>query len=196
MSYTVYQHKNKINGKVYIGITAQRSANDRWRNGSAYMGQHFGRAIAKYGWNNFDHIIIATGLTKEDACTMERILIKAYDATNPQKGYNETLGGDGGGMYKKHHTEEAKEKISKARKEIGFSAEHKKHISEAKSGTKHHQAKKVYQYTKDMEFIKEWSYMTEASNELGICKGNISLCCLGKRPSAGGFVWKYEMIAR
>ena len=105
-------------------------------------------------------------------------------------------GGGGGGMYKKHHTEEAKEKISKARKEIGFSAEHKKHISEAKSGTKHHQAKKVYQYTKDMEFIKEWSYMTEASNELGICKGNISLCCLGKRPSAGGFVWKYEMIAR
>lgn len=194
--YTVYKHVNKANGKVYVGITAQQNVNDRWRNGTAYAGQHFGRAIAKYGWDNFDHIIIASGLTKDDACEMERILIKAYDSTNPKKGYNETLGGDGGNFYNKHHTEEAKEKIRQARKRDGFSEEHKKHISEAKSGAKHHYAKKVYQYTKDLEFVKEWSYMTEAAKELGICKTSISLCCLKQRPSAGAYIWSYEKIAR
>ena len=40
--YTVYQHKNKINGKVYIGITS-RTPEDRWgANGCNYKSSpHF-----------------------------------------------------------------------------------------------------------------------------------------------------------
>lgn len=195
-SYTVYKHTNKINGKIYIGITSQKNVEDRWKNGKGYGTQHFGRSIAKYGWDNFEHSVIAEGLSKEDACEMERILISAYDSTNRDKGYNETLGGDGGGMYGKHHTEEAKNKISEARKRDGFTDEHKRHISESKRGSKHHYAKKVYQYTKEMEFVKEWSYMSEAAKELDICKTSISMCCLGQRPSAGGYIWRYEIEKR
>lgn len=188
--YTVYAHKNKLNGKVYVGITSQ-TVTDRWKNGSGYHGLHFERAIKKYGWNGFDHIIIESNLNEYQACEMEKRIINVFNLTNPEKGYNEAIGGFGGGMNGKHHTFEAKEKIRKARMQNGFSDEHKKHISESKKGIKHHNAKKVYQYTKDGYFIKEWEYMGMACKELKIPKSNISQCCLGKRPSAGGYVWSY-----
>ena len=51
--------------------------------------------------------------------------------------------------------------------------------------------KKVIQYTKDGDFVYEFESTLEASKTTGINQGNISLCCLGKRPSAGGFVWQF-----
>ena len=58
-NYTVYMHKNKINGKVYIGITSQQPVKRRWRKGSCYKNcNKFYKAIQKYGWNNFEHIIL------------------------------------------------------------------------------------------------------------------------------------------
>lgn len=192
-NYIVYKHTNKTNGKVYIGITCQR-IRDRWKGGHGYRSQYFSRAIKKYGWDGFVHEIVAENLSKEDACELERILIKSYRSTETEYGYNQALGGDGGGMYNKHHSESAKKKISKARKENGFTEDHKRHISESKQGAKHHLAKKVYQYTKDGEFIKEWDYMSLAAKELNINKGNIGSVCNGDRKTAGGFVWKYERM--
>lgn len=192
-NYIVYKHTNKTNGKVYIGMTCQR-IEARWKGGNGYCNQHFSRAIKKYGWDGFSHEIIAENLSKEDACELERILIKSYKATEPEYGYNQALGGDGGGMYKRHHSESAKKKISKARKENGFTEEHKRHISESKRGVKHHLAKKVYQYTKDGKFIKEWDYMSLAAEELNINKANIGEVCNGNRKTAGGYIWKYERM--
>lgn len=184
-------HINKENGKVYIGITSQ-SLKDRWHNGKGYHGMLFERAINKYGWDGFEHIVVAEGLSKEEACTMEKELIAEYDATDNSKGYNSALGGEGGGMYKKHHTDEAKQKIREARIRDGFTEEHKRHISEAKRGVNHHRARPVYQYSKDGELIKIWDYMSLASEELKINKGNIGEACNGNRKSAGGFCWAYE----
>lgn len=191
MNYTVYRHKNKTNGKVYIGITRQKPEN-RWKNGHGYSSQHFNRAIEKYGWDGFIHEIVVSGISKNEANEIERILIKAHKSNDPDFGYNETNGGDGGGMLNHHHTEAAKDKIRKARKKAGFTEEHKKHISDAKKGEKHHNARKLYQYSKNGEFIKEWQYMSKAAKELGINKANISEVCKGNRKTAGGFVWKYE----
>lgn len=191
-TYIVYTHTNKINGKVYVGMTSQ-SAEQRWKNGRGYHGMHFYRAIQKYGWDNFSHEVIADGLTRNEACQLEKQLISEHNATDPQHGYNCASGGDGGGMINKHHTAEAKDKIRVARIRDGFSEEHKAHISEAKRGTNHHFAKRVYQYTKDGTFVKAWDYMSLASKELGINKANIGETCNGKRKSAGGFIWTYEM---
>jgi hypothetical protein len=48
--YTVYQHKNKINNKVYIGITSQ-NPQIRWGSqGCNYKSSpYFYNAIQKYG---------------------------------------------------------------------------------------------------------------------------------------------------
>lgn len=94
-TYCVYMHKNKINGKVYIGITGN-IPEQRWRNGEGYnYNTHFYNAIQKYGWDEgFDHIILFKNMTKEEAEQKEIDLIKYYDSTNENKGYNMQKGGN------------------------------------------------------------------------------------------------------
>ena len=190
-NYVVYRHTNKINQKVYIGMTMQKPER-RWREGNGYLSLHFSNAIKKYGWDNFKHEIVLNDLSKEEACEAEKLLIEMYNATDPDYGYNEAIGGEGGGMYKKHHSEKSKLKISKARKIMGFSDLHRQHISESKSGTNHHFAKPVYQYSKDGQFIKKWDYMNDAAINLNLSKGNISQVCLGQRKTCGGYKWTYQ----
>lgn len=56
--YIVYLHINKTNNKVYVGITSM-AVNNRWREGKGYIKcEIMNRAILKYGWNNFEHIIL------------------------------------------------------------------------------------------------------------------------------------------
>lgn len=82
--------------KYYIGITSQ-SFKNRCRNGSGYVkNQHFYRAIKKYGWNNLQHEIISENLTKKEACSFEKTLIKALKSNQYEYGYNISSGGEGG----------------------------------------------------------------------------------------------------
>lgn len=90
--YVVYMHVNKINGKRYIGIS--HNYENRWRNGSGYKLHVFGKAIQKYGWDNFEHIIVAENLCLEDAKQMEIELIKKYKSKVHENGYNVRSGGD------------------------------------------------------------------------------------------------------
>jgi hypothetical protein len=50
----------------------------------------------------------------------------------------------------------------------------------------------VIQLTKDGIFVREWNSAIDASAELNIDKTSIAKCCNDKRPSAGGYVWKYN----
>lgn len=94
MPYTVYCHENKKNGKLYFGIT-KTSVRRRWSKGKGYKDQHlFGRAIEKYGWDGFEHIILFTGLSEDEAKQMERDLIREFHTQDRDKGYNITDGGD------------------------------------------------------------------------------------------------------
>lgn len=58
-------------------------------------------------------------------------------------------------------------------------------ISEIKS-------KPVLQYDREGNFIREWPSMMKVEEETGIYQQNISMCCLGSRNSAGGYIWKYK----
>ena len=94
-TYWVYKHTNKINKKVYIGISCQRPYYKRWKNGKGYIHSiHFYSAIKKYGWDNFEHEILYDNVTKEFAQTKEKELIESYNSTNPMFGYNITHGGE------------------------------------------------------------------------------------------------------
>ena len=96
-NYSVYKHVNRCNGKVYIGLTGSDPVK-RWNGGRGYKSnKHFTSAIQKYGWDSFDHVVIRTGLTKEEACLVERKLIKRYNSKDPEYGYNSSSGGEFGG---------------------------------------------------------------------------------------------------
>lgn len=93
-NYCVYIHINKINGKKYIGITS-KLPEERWNKGYGYCrNKHFFSAIKKYGWDSFDHKILATNLTADEAGTMEKHFIKKYNSNNPDYGYNICAGGE------------------------------------------------------------------------------------------------------
>ncbi len=91
-----------------------------------------------------------------------------------------------------------------------FSSTHIENMSKAKLGIKKPQgtgekisiarkgkpnlknAKKILQYDKNKNFIKEWDSAQHAGNSLNIHYGSISCCCLNKTKSAGGFIWEFK----
>lgn len=144
--YCVYMHTNKINNKVYVGQTCDKLTHRWGKHGQGYKTQkRFWRAIQKYGWDNFEHIVFAENLTKEDADHMEKLLIALYQTTDKNKGYNITTGGDGGAaygennpFYGKHHTEETKQKISIANTGLRRTDEYRKQKQDSMMGNKNH----------------------------------------------------------
>lgn len=96
IQHCIYIHKNNINGKVYIG-QAKGDPRSRWgANGCNYRKQpDFWNAIQEFGWNNFDHIVLESSLTAEQANEAEKRWIAFYKANNPDFGYNRTSGGKG-----------------------------------------------------------------------------------------------------
>lgn len=116
-NYKVYKHtlpmdvSGKQNDMVYIGITSKKDVKQRWLNGSGYKKQdYFYNAIKKYGWDNFKHVVLFNGLTKQEAEQKEIELIAKYNSSNRLFGYNRTNGGNCIGTV----LQETKDKISKA----------------------------------------------------------------------------------
>lgn len=164
-TYCVYIHTNKIDYKKYAGITKYGNApNKRWQNGKAYLlNKHFTQAIRKYGWDNFEHEIIASNLTEEEAKRFESILIDKLDLMNPDKGYNLNSGGE-----TMNHSEQTKRKMSKSH------------------------SKAVCQYNTEGDFVKKWGSATSAGQALGIDAHWIAQCCKNNACTSAGFVWRYE----
>ena len=87
----VYKHTNLENGLVYYGITD--NYDNRWDNGKGYQGnKQFWDDIVKYGWKNFKHEIIKSGLTRDEAKFLEALLIQETKSYLPEIGYNKQLG--------------------------------------------------------------------------------------------------------
>lgn len=109
--------------------------------------------------------------------------------------------GEKNGMFGKHHTEEAKMKMSANRKgKGGLKGENHpnygKKFSEdycAKLSKSHDSVKKpIYQYTLDGEFIREWESSAAAAKALGFTSSGIRKNCICKTKQAYGYIWKYK----
>lgn len=209
--YCVYVHINKVNGKRYVGIT-RRQPKDRWHGGSNYkQNPHFYRAIKKYGWDGFDHVVLFSGLTRDEAVSWEIALISQWNLTNPKNGYNVSNGGDGAFSI----SDRMRSSMSKAAKkrfedpeEIEKNRERgRKRFSTAEAierdrqsqlkfheehpDAKYLKARAVNQYLLDGRFIRSWRSITDARSEYP--GTGIQRACQNKygSKSAAGFMWRY-----
>lgn len=191
-NYIVYVHIAP-NEKLYIGIT-RKGTKQRWRNsGIGYKSQQlFWRAIQKYGWNNFKHIVLLENLSKDVACECEKYLISKYKSNNSKFGYNIYIGGNEGnrsvGLTDKQRqrliiantgkklSDETKQKISNALKGRKQTPEHIQHVSDAKRGiklsnehrenlSKSHIGKKLTTAQKEKQSKALKSYMQSLTSE-------------------------------
>lgn len=121
----IYKAKNMVNGKEYIGQTIQTLYN---RRKEGYGDTKFGRAIKKYGKENFEYTILWEIESKDkielihDLNIIEEIEIGVRNLTDRDVGYNTKMGGFNGSF---RHTEEAKRKIG-ARSRMGTSSQFKR----------------------------------------------------------------------
>ncbi len=181
--YCIYIHINKINNKVYIGQTSQFPPSKRWLGGEGYQNcPKFYNAIKKYGWDNFEHIILEKGLTLIQANEKEQYYIKLYNSID--NGYNIKVGGSNSELTKEH-----KNKIRKSNQKV-FKQKFESDEYRNKMRKIHIQAqgKKVI----CLETGKIFDSQTLAAEWCGLkTSSHISGCCKGKRKTAGGYHWKF-----
>ena len=56
------------------------------------------------------------------------------------------------------------------------------------------QMKKVFQYSLDKKLLNEYPSTGEASRKTNISQQNISAVCRGKRKTAGGYTWSFNIL--
>lgn len=187
-NYIVYKRVNKINGKPYIGQTAQ-TLDERWANGKGYRGSiKFNSAIEKYGVENFEHIVLKDNLTKEEADYWEEYYIKKYDSIN--NGYNLKSGGS-----HCEYSNESKEKMSKNHADVSGKKNPmygKKHSLESKlkmSQNRHDKKGSESLFAKKVKCINTgeiFGCLKDAAQWAGLKSHSaISMCINKKRKSAG-----------
>lgn len=166
--WTVYMHITP-SGKRYIGITSV-PPEQRWQGGlSGYKGQVFENAIKKYGWENIEHVILYSNITKEEASKREQELISKYRTTESKYGYNVSSGG----ISDKSFSEYTKQQMS---------------INHADfSGSKNPRARKVI----CLETNEIFETITDASKKYNINRTCISDCCTGKHKTCKGLHFQY-----
>lgn len=208
-NYKVYIHKFP-NGKAYIGITRQEPK-IRWGGGNGYVrNEYMYRAIKKYGWENIEHIVLFDGLSKNDACEIEKELIKKHKTNNKNFGYNIESGGQCSSLAEstkqklreahtgKRASEETKDKMSASRKRFlsenpEYYQKNLENIMCAVEKAAELKRKSVIQYDLDGNFLAVWNSTREAERVLGIYHSHIAKCCnkVPKYNTAGGYRWEY-----
>lgn len=194
--FSVYMHRNNVNGKVYIGMTSLLPTLRFGNNGQQYSkNAMFTEDIARYGWDNgFSHEILYDGLTADEACNIERTLIREYNSTDPKFGYNQFSGGEKANYgYTLNLSEDERERRRRnVKKESVRELNRQKKIGAknpmfGKCYGSHHAAKPVM----CIETGEVFSCAKEAGDKMGVSNAHITAVCRGRRKTSAGYHWKY-----
>lgn len=208
-SYDVYKITNKVNNKVYIGITS-KGISARWKE-HIYNAEHgcpfkLHNAIRKYGRDNFSVELIDFCNSWNELTEKEKMYIEQYKSLQDEFGYNLTEGGDG--TFGRLHSEETKDKIRQ--KAIGREVSDDTRLKLSEAGKIRTEAKNNYwtsgeigakrrkpvlQYTKEGKFIKEFTGVNVASVSTGISSTTI-ITALKHENIVGSkrnpYIWVYK----
>lgn len=131
--FTVYAIYNLCNGKGYIGYTSKTAERRFYKHKEASRlgsSNYLHRAMRKYGPEVFDFLVLWQGESRRAALAQEMDSIAAFRYNNPQRGYNQTSGGEG--MF--NPSEETRHRLSAWQKGKPKTLEHRRKLSEAKKG--------------------------------------------------------------
>ena len=209
--YTVYCHTNKLNGKRYVGITSQKPE-ESWNNGQGYKSQSlFYNAIKKYGWHNFTHEILYTGLSANEASALEKKLISEWKSSDKRYGYNVQLGGLKGSRMndatKKKLSEATKKQMTPAAREylrqctlkqiatkghptLGHKCSEDKKKKIAASHKFH--SKEIEQYSLEGKLIATYPSLHAMERVTGCFRCAVINYIKGKSNYCYGYHWKYK----
>jgi group I intron endonuclease len=212
----IYMFRNIINGKVYVGqsVSIKTRFREHRRKRNFLTNIPFYRAVAKYGWGNFDFSIIeVVDASKLDE--RESFWISFFNSHKPKFGYNiccvagrttrgrkrpqsELIGvtefaktriGELNPFFGKKHSAETKAKISAANKGTLRTVEH---ISKLHKAAWSATSKRIIQICKETgNIICEWESCAAASRGTGISITGISQAATGRYKTAGGYQWRY-----
>lgn len=173
-SYKVYQYIFP-NGKVYVGMT--KNSIEQRRDMGYNHNKPLQKAIREYGWNGFEHKIIADNLTILQAEKIEKETIEKYKSNIPDNGYNISAGGRATYAGLKH-TEEYKKKMSELYKGRSFSD---KTLSRMKEAHKK-ERKAVISFTLSGELFMKFESLHHAAQAVNGYPSNISRACNNGEP--------------
>lgn len=98
MFYLIYQIRNKVNGKIYIGKHKTDNKDDDYMGSGKYLKA----AQSHYGIENFEKIILFECFSEEEMNRKEAELVN-QEFIDRDDTYNIILGGDGGWSYVNEH---------------------------------------------------------------------------------------------
>lgn len=178
--FTLYKHTNTINGKAYIGFTSG-TMEDRWQQHIRLSTKNnvrciFSMALKKHGVDCWTHEIVETHDDLASAKLAEKRLIHQHRTHYIDgNGYNMTYGGDGTHGLK-------------------WNEKSKRRLRSSRLGTPSPTRKRVGQFDVNGTLVAVYesgSRAHVACNGKGRNTGGLLACCLGKRTSWRGFIWRY-----
>jgi hypothetical protein len=141
--------------------------------------------------NGIGYLVLSFTKEKKRKCVLVHRLVAEAFIPNPEN--KRTVNHKDGNKLNNHVSNlewmTHGENIRHLRDVLGFDFHQ---MNKDKTGSLNWNSKKVNQYTLDGVFVSSYGSTTEAMRETGIDCSTIQKVCVGKRKSAGYYLWEYE----